>query len=61
VEGAATLTLGGKLDAPQEVQTGEWRGASISGGQGLRLTKVNLIIVPRGTSPVLIVGGIPAA
>jgi mannose-6-phosphate isomerase-like protein (cupin superfamily) len=49
LEGAATLTLGGKLDAPQEVQTGEWRGASISGGQAFTVNKGDLIIVPRGT------------
>jgi mannose-6-phosphate isomerase-like protein (cupin superfamily) len=49
LEGAATLQLGGKLDAPQEVQTGEWRGASISGGQTFTVNKGDLIIVPRGT------------
>ena len=49
LEGAATLTLGGKLDAPQEVQTGEWRGPGISGGQAFTVNKGDLIIVPRGT------------
>lgn len=49
LEGSATLTLGGKLDAPREVQTGEWRGAGISRGQMFTINKGDLIIVPRGT------------
>jgi mannose-6-phosphate isomerase-like protein (cupin superfamily) len=49
LEGAATLTLGGKLDAPREVEPGEWRGARIVGGQSVEITKGDLIVVPRGT------------
>ena len=49
LEGTATLTLGGKLDAPSEVQPGEWRGPRIIGGQTFELTKGDLIVVPRGT------------
>jgi mannose-6-phosphate isomerase-like protein (cupin superfamily) len=48
LEGGATLTLGGKLEAPREVQPGEWRG-QISGGQSFEVKKGDLIIVPRGT------------
>jgi mannose-6-phosphate isomerase-like protein (cupin superfamily) len=49
LEGTATLTLGGKLDAPKEVEPGEWRSASINGGQTFQITKGDLIVVPRGT------------
>ncbi len=49
LEGAATLTLGGKLEAPREVQPGEWRSPHIIGGQAFEVKKGDLIIVPRGT------------
>lgn len=49
LEGSATLTLGGSLDAPREVSPGEWRGARIIGGQTFNLTKGDLVVVPRGT------------
>lgn len=49
LEGAAMLTLGGKLDAPREAQPGEWRSAHIVGGQSFEVKKGDLIIVPRGT------------
>lgn len=49
LEGAATLTLGGKLEAPREVEPGEWRGPRIVGGQNVEITKGDLIVVPRGT------------
>lgn len=49
LEGAATLTLGGQLDAPREVEPGEWRATRIAGGQNVEITKGDLIIVPRGT------------
>ena len=48
LEGTATLTLGGKLEAPREVEPGEWRG-KINGGQNVEIKKGDLIIVPRGT------------
>src|SRR5438876_8989552 len=48
LQGSATLTLGGKLDAPNEVQSGEWRGPRIIGGQSFVIVKGDLIIVPRG-------------
>lgn len=48
LEGAATLTLGGKLEAAREVEPGEWRG-KISGGKNVEITKGDLVIVPRGT------------
>ncbi len=49
LDGTATLTLGGKLDAPREVEPGEWRSARIIGGQTFELSKGDLIVVPRGT------------
>lgn len=49
LEGTATLTLGGKLEAPHEVEPGEWRAPRIVGGQNVEITKGDLIVVPRGT------------
>jgi mannose-6-phosphate isomerase-like protein (cupin superfamily) len=48
LEGAATLTLGGKLVTPREVEPGEWRG-KINGGQNVEIKKGDLIVVPSGT------------
>jgi mannose-6-phosphate isomerase-like protein (cupin superfamily) len=48
LEGTATLTLGGKLETPKEVEPGEWRG-KISGGQNVEIKKGDLVVVPRGT------------
>ncbi|HEV7747144.1 MAG TPA: cupin domain-containing protein [Pyrinomonadaceae bacterium] len=49
LEGSATLTLGGRLEAPKEIEPGEWRSPSIVGGQTFQITKGDLIVVPRGT------------
>ena len=49
LEGTATLTLGGRLDAPNEIEPGEWRSPRINGGQTFQITKGDLIVVPRGT------------
>ncbi|HEX8190213.1 MAG TPA: hypothetical protein VF586_17785 [Pyrinomonadaceae bacterium] len=49
LEGSATLTLGGKLESPKEVEPGEWRGPRIGGGQNFDVKKGDLIVVPRGT------------
>lgn len=49
LDGTATLTLGGKLEAPKEVEPGEWRGPRIAGGQTFEVKKGDLVIVPRGT------------
>lgn len=49
LEGAARLTLGGRLDNPREASAGEWRSASIVGGQTFEIKKGDLIVVPRGT------------
>jgi mannose-6-phosphate isomerase-like protein (cupin superfamily) len=49
LEGTATLTLGGRLEAPREAEPGEWRSPRIIGGQTFEVTKGDLIIVPRGT------------
>ncbi len=47
--GTATLTLGGRMDAPREIEPGEWRSPRINGGQTFQITKGDLIVVPRGT------------
>jgi mannose-6-phosphate isomerase-like protein (cupin superfamily) len=49
LEGSATLVLGGKLDAPREVEPGEWRSAKIIDGKTFEITKGDLGVVPRGT------------
>ncbi|HWS90060.1 MAG TPA: hypothetical protein VN282_24035 [Pyrinomonadaceae bacterium] len=49
LEGTATLTLGGTLETPKEVEPGEWRGPGIKGGQSFDVKKGDLIVVPRGT------------
>ena len=49
LEGAATLTLGGRLEAPREIEAGEWRGPGISGGRTFEIKKGDLVVVPRGT------------
>ena len=49
LDGTATLTLGGTLDAPKEIERGEWRGPKITGGQTVDIAKGDLIVVPRGT------------
>lgn len=49
LEGTATLTLGGKLESPKEVEPGEWRGPRIEGGRNVDVKKGDLIVVPRGT------------
>jgi len=49
LEGSATLVLGGKLDAPKEVEPGEWRSPKIIDGKTFEITKGDLVVVPRGT------------
>jgi mannose-6-phosphate isomerase-like protein (cupin superfamily) len=49
MDGSATLVLGGKLDAPKEVEPGEWRSPRIIDGKTFEITKGDLVIVPRGT------------
>src|SRR5712692_6230058 len=49
LDGGATLVLGGKLDAPKEVEPGEWRSPRIIDGKTFEITKGDLVIVPRGT------------
>lgn len=49
LDGAATLVLGGKLEAPREVEPGEWRSAHIIDGKTVEINKGALVIVPRGT------------
>ena len=49
LEGGATLVLGGTLEAPKEVEPGEWRSSRIIDGKTFEITKGDLVIVPRGT------------
>jgi mannose-6-phosphate isomerase-like protein (cupin superfamily) len=49
LEGGATLILGGKLDAPKEVEPGEWRSPRIIDGKTIEISKGDLVVVPRGT------------
>ncbi len=49
LEGAATFVLGGRLDAPKEIQPGEWRASGITGGKEFKVGKGDVVIVPRGT------------
>jgi mannose-6-phosphate isomerase-like protein (cupin superfamily) len=49
LEGTATLTLGGTLENPKEVEPGEWRSPKIIGGQKVEISKGDLVVVPRGT------------
>jgi mannose-6-phosphate isomerase-like protein (cupin superfamily) len=49
LEGSATLVLGGKLDAPKEVEPGEWRSPKIIDGKVYEINKGDLVVVPRGT------------
>jgi mannose-6-phosphate isomerase-like protein (cupin superfamily) len=49
LEGSATLLLGGTLDAPKEVEPGEWRSPKIINGKAFEITKGDLVVVPRGT------------
>src|SRR5438105_8086829 len=49
LDGAATLVLGGKLEAPKEADPGEWRSPRIIDGKTIEIKKGDLVIVPRGT------------
>jgi mannose-6-phosphate isomerase-like protein (cupin superfamily) len=49
LEGTATLVLGGKLEAPKEIEPGEWRSPNIIDGRTVEIKKGDLVIVPRGT------------
>ena len=49
LDGTATLTLGGSLENPKEVEPGEWRSPTIIGGKKIEISKGDLVVVPRGT------------
>jgi mannose-6-phosphate isomerase-like protein (cupin superfamily) len=49
LEGSATLILGGTLEAPKEIEPGEWRSARILDGRTYEIKKGDLVVVPRGT------------
>ena len=57
LEGTASLTLGGKLDAPKQAQPGEWRSGVITGGKDFKVSKGDVIVVPRGTAHRRTTGG----
>jgi mannose-6-phosphate isomerase-like protein (cupin superfamily) len=50
LEGAATLLLGGRLEAPTEAEPGEWRSPRIIDGKSYEIKKGHLVVVPRGTA-----------
>jgi mannose-6-phosphate isomerase-like protein (cupin superfamily) len=56
LDGSATLVLGGKLEAPNEVEPGEWRSPRIIDGRTIEIKKGDLVIVPRGTPHQRITG-----
>lgn len=47
-EGAAVLVVGGELEAPRSIGPSEIRGAGIRGGQTLRLSPGEAIVIPHG-------------
>lgn len=49
LDGTAVFVLGGKLDAPKETQPGEWRAPGIVDGKEFKVSKGDILIVPRGT------------
>jgi len=49
LDGGATLVLGGRLDAPKEIEPGEWRSPRIIDGKTYEISKGDLVVVPRGT------------
>jgi len=48
-EGSATFVTGGTVTGSREIGPGEIRGTSIEGGETRRLSRGDVIIVPRGT------------
>lgn len=49
LDGEATLMLGGSLTDAKEVSPGEWRGKTATGGKSVKISKGDLVVVPRGT------------
>lgn len=47
--GSAVYTLGGSLDSPREVGSGEWRSQSGTGGRSFEVKAGDMLFVPRGT------------
>ncbi len=52
MEGTATLTLGGALESPTQIQPGEWRAPRITGGREFKVNGGDVVMVPRGTPHV---------
>jgi mannose-6-phosphate isomerase-like protein (cupin superfamily) len=48
LEGSATLVTGGRITEAKETAANERRGAAITGGTSQRLTKGDIVIVPKG-------------
>lgn len=49
LDGTATVVTGGKSVDPKMIGPGEFRGASIEGGETRRLRKGDVLVVPNGT------------
>jgi uncharacterized protein GlcG (DUF336 family)/mannose-6-phosphate isomerase-like protein (cupin superfamily) len=47
-EGDATLVTGGSLTNPHQIEAGEVRGDSISGGETRELHKGDVVVIPKG-------------
>jgi mannose-6-phosphate isomerase-like protein (cupin superfamily) len=50
LEGSATLVTGGQIAEAKETAPNERRGAAITGGTSQRLTKGDIVIVPKGVA-----------
>jgi quercetin dioxygenase-like cupin family protein len=48
-EGQATITLGGQLEAPQQISPGEWKAARSAHSQTVEVAKGDLLFIPHGT------------
>ena len=49
LKGEATLALGGTLTEPSEVSPGEWRSKAAAGTRLVKISKGDVVAVPRGT------------
>lgn len=45
-QGAAVLVYGGRYEAAEETQPGEWRGGTIAGGRRQELAPGDVVVVP---------------
>ncbi|MBI1356696.1 MAG: hypothetical protein GC160_20340 [Acidobacteria bacterium] len=49
LDGSATFVTGGTITDPQTTEPGQIRGSGISGGQTHKLSKGDVIVIPKGT------------